>query len=228
MSELKIYNDVEQSSPEWFSLRCGILTASVIGQLITGKTIKPASNDYSRALIATLVAERITGRVESTQETRPMLRGNLDEPIARDHYSEHHAPVTQVGFMVQDFGGFKLGFSPDGLVGDDGLIEIKSRAQKKHLQTILSNEVPIENMAQIQTGLLVSGRMWCDYVSWSGGFPMWVIRVRPSPDWFTAIDIAAECFEMKADAMVATYADLTEGLPPTEYVDHFAELEITF
>jgi hypothetical protein len=223
---LEIFNDLEQGTDEWLAARCGIVTASVVGQLITPKTVKPAVNDYSRGLTATLVAERITGHVEPMQVSQAMLRGQLDEPIARDHYAEHHAPVAETGFMVKDDWGFRLGFSPDGLVGEEGLIEIKSRAQKKHLQTIIANEPPVENMAQMQCGLLVSGREWCDYISWSGGMPMWVHRVLPDQRWFDAITEATEAFETAATEMVEKYTSATLGLPPTERVDHFAEMEI--
>ena len=225
---LKVYEDLEQGSPEWLAARCGIVTASVVGQLITPKTIKPAVNDYSRGLTATLVAERITEHVEPMQVSQAMLRGTLDEPYARDAYSEHYAPATEVGFMVKDFGAYKIGFSPDGLVGDDGLIEIKSRAQKKHLQTILADEVPLENVAQIQTGLLVSGRGWCDYVSFCSGMPLFTKRVRPDPKWFEAITEAVESFEANAAAMIATYTAATKDLPTTERLDHFSEPEFTF
>jgi len=225
---LTTYAELEQGTDEWLAARCGIVTASVVGQLITPKTIKPAVNDYSRGLTATLVAERITGHVEPMQMNRAMERGTLDEPYARDAYSEHHAPAVEVGFMVRDDWGFRLGYSPDGLVGDDGLIEIKSRAQKKHLQTILADEVPLENMAQIQCGLLVSGREWLDYVSFCSGMPLWTRRVQPDPRWFTAIIEAVSAFEASADEMLTRYAEATTGLPATERVDHFAEMEISF
>jgi hypothetical protein len=176
----------------------------------------------------TLAAERITGHVEPVQPSRAMERGTLDEPYARDKYSEHHAPVDQIGFMVRQFGGFKIGYSPDGLVNEDGLIEIKSRAQKIQLKTVLANEVPAENMAQIQAGLLVSGREWCDYVSYSGGMKLWTNRVYPDPAWHAAILAAVEQFEKTAAEMVSTYLDATAELPATERIDHFGELEITF
>jgi hypothetical protein len=224
---LEIFGELEQGSPEWLAARCGLVTASTVGQLITPKTVKPAVNDYSRGLTATLVAERITGHVEPMQMNQAMLRGTLDEPIARAHYAEHHAPVTEVGFMIRDFDGCKIGFSPDGLVGEVGLIEVKSRAQKKHLQTILANEPPLENMAQMQCGLLVSGREWCDYISWSGGMPMWVHRVTPDKKWFDAILDATKAFEESSAQMVAAYQLAVEGKPPTERVDHFAEIEFT-
>ena len=220
------YPDLEQGSEEWFAQRRGMVTASVVGQLITAKTIKPAVNDYSRALTATLTAERITGYTEPTYMNDNMLRGTLDEPRARDKYSERYAPATETGFMVRDDWGFNIGYSPDGLVGDDGLIEVKSRRQKKHLQTILSDQVPPENMAQIQCGLLVSGREWCDYISYCGGMPMWVKRVIPNPFWFEAIIAAVEAFETTAAEMVAAYETATKGLAQTERVIDFPEMVI--
>jgi hypothetical protein len=272
---LTVLKELEQGTDEWLAARCGIVTASVVGQLITKgapdalavecpkcqalaadacistarkvptpiKTVHDervakaaelppvygvAANDTSRGLTATLAAERITGRVLQVFPSRDMERGTLDEPYARDAYSEHYAPATEVGFMVRDDWGLRLGYSPDGLVGNDGLIEIKSRAQKKHLQTILADEVPLENMAQIQCGLLVSGREWLDYVSFCSGMPLWTKRVLPDPRWFTAIIEAVSAFELTATDMIATYLESTAGLPETEYIDHFAEKEITF
>jgi hypothetical protein len=223
-----VYEDLEQGTPEWLAARCGIVTASVVGQLITPKTVKPASNDYSRALAATLTAERITGHVEPIHENADMLRGTLDEPFARDKYAERAADVTEIGFMVRDDWGFKLGYSPDGLVGEYGLIEIKSRRQKKHLQTILADEVPLENMAQCQAGLLVSGREWLDYVSYCGGMPLYVKRVEPDPKWQAAILEAVAAFEEASAEMVSRYTAATKNLPMTERIDHFGEMELNF
>ena len=225
---LTTYTDLEQGTDEWLAARCGIVTASVVGQLITPKTVKPAANDYSRALAVTLTAERITGHVEPIHENSDMLRGTLDEPFARDKYAEHFAPVTELGFMVRDDWGFRLGYSPDGLVGDDGLIEIKSRRQKKHLATILADEVPLENMAQCQAGLLVSGREWIDYVSFCSGMPLYVKRVEPDAKWQAAILESVAAFEEASADMVSRYTTATKNLPPTERIDHFAEMELNF
>jgi len=221
---LQVFNELEQGTDEWLAARCGIVTASVVGQLITPKTIKPATNDTSRGLTATLAAERITGHVEPIQANAAMERGTLDEPYARDLYSEHYAPATEVGFMVRDDWGFRLGYSPDGLVGDDGLIEIKSRNQKIQLSTILADEVPLGNMAQCQAGLLVSGREWIDYVSYCGGMPLYVKRVEPDQRWFTAIIEAVEAFEDAAALMVANYQDSIAGLPTTERINHYEDM----
>lgn len=213
---LHILPDLVQGSDEWFDQRRGMVTASVVGNLVTPKTIKPADNDTSRALTALLVAERITGWTEPTYVNDDMLRGIDDEPRAREVYHEKYAPVAEVGFLVRDDWGFQIGYSPDGLVGEDGLIEVKSRRPKKHLQTILADEVPAENMAQIQAALLVSGREWCDYLSYCGGMPMWVKRVTPDKQWFDAIVDAATVFENNAAEMTAAYKAATKGLAQTE------------
>lgn len=223
---LEIFTELEQGSPEWLAARCGIPTASVIGQLITPKTVKPAANDTSRALVMTLVAERITGHVEPVYPNADMTRGTLSEPFARDIYSENYAPADQVGFMVKDFGGYKIGYSPDGLIGDDGLLEIKSPRQKKHLATILADEVPLEHMAQCQAGLLVSGRDWIDFVSYNGGMPLWHKRVLLDPKWFAAIHEAVEALEAVAAVMIDNYKTRTADLPQTERIDLFPEMEI--
>ena len=216
--------DLIQGSDEWLEQRRGMVTASVMGQLITPSTIKPAKNDYSRALTATLVAERITGFTDPVYVSDDMIRGTEDEPRAVAKYEEHYAPVRHVGFMTEDRWGFRIGYSPDGLVNDDGLIEVKSRRQKKQLTTILSGEVPAETMAQIQCALLVSGRDWCDYLSYSGGMPLYRIRVEPDERWFKAIKDAVELFEETAAQMVADYEAAVIGLPMTERV---TEMEMT-
>lgn len=223
---LHVFDELEQGTDEWLAARCGIVTASVVGQLITPKTVKPASNDYSRALTAHLAAERITGYVEPVYVNADMERGSLDEPYAREIYSENYAEATEVGFMVRDDFGFRLGYSPDGLVGDDGLIEIKSRKQKKHLATILADEVPLENMAQVQCGLLVSGRSWLDYVSYCGGMPLYVKRVWPDAGWHDAIIAAVRTFEQSAAQMIRTYKTATAASPATERIDHYEEMSI--
>ncbi|TDP29900.1 lambda exonuclease family protein [Nocardia ignorata] len=215
-SRLTVYPDVLQGSDEWLAHRRGIVTASVVGDLITTKTMKPASNETSRGLTALLAAERITGWTDPTFMSDDMFRGIEDEPRARAKYSEHYAPVQETGFMVREFDGIQLGYSPDGLVGGDGLIEIKSRRPKIHLAHILAGGVPAENMAQCQAGLLVSGRAWLDYISYAGGMPMWRVRVHPDSRWFEAIIAAVQAFEANVAEMIRRYHEATEGLPTTE------------
>lgn len=224
---LTIYRELEQGTDEWLQARAGIVTASVVGKLLTPK-LDIANNETSRGLIYTLAAERITGRVVTFEPNRAMQRGTLDEPFARAKYAENYAPVEEVGFMVRDFGNFKLGYSPDGLVGDDGLIEIKSREPKIQLQTVLNDKVPAENMAQLMTGLLVTGREWIDYTSYCGGMPLYVKRVYPDPAWFEAITEAVDEANGHILACIHEFQDATKDAPPTEYIDHWAEMEIDF
>ena len=188
------HNDLIQGSDEWHEARCGLLTASEV-KLILTPTLKVANNDKTRAHVWELLAQRLTRYVEPSYIGDAMLRGWRDEIIARDLYSQHYAPVTEAGFITNDQWGFTLGYSPDGLVGNDGLIECKSRAQKFQIQTIAENEVPSEFMLQLQTGLLVTGRKWVDFISYSGGLPMFVKRVLPDRVMQEAIIDAAVAFE---------------------------------
>lgn len=210
------YPDVIQGSSEWDDLRRGMVTGSVVSTLVTAKTLKPASNIETRTLTALLVAERITGHTDPTWVGDDMARGWDDEPRAIEKYSEHYAPVTPMGFLIRDDWGYQIGYSPDGLVGDDGLIEVKSRRQKKHLTTVLADQVPAENLAQIQCGLLVTGRDWCDYISYCGGMALWTKRVYPDPRWFEAIVAALAAFEEAAERMASDYLNAVVGLPMTE------------
>jgi hypothetical protein len=216
--------DVVQGSGEWEDARRGMVTASVVGTLITPKTIKVADNIDSRALTMELVAERITGFTEPSYASFDMERGQYDEPTARNLYSEHIAPVTEAGFIVRDDWGFSLGYSPDGLVGEDGLLEVKSRAQKKHLATILSGEVPTENIPQLQCGLLVTDRAWVDYCSYCAGMPLYIIRVYPDPTWKEAIVQAGLALEKSARAMLSAYDAAVIGFPPTERPPEIPEM----
>lgn len=221
-----IYDELEQGTDEWLTARCGILTASVIGKLITPSTLKVADNETSRDLIRTLAAERISGHVDYVHPTFDMQRGTEDEPYARAEYIEHYPKyqVREVGFITLEQDGIKLGYSPDGLVDDDGLIEIKSRRPKEHIKTILNGHAPAENMAQMQTGMYITGRSWCDYISYCAGMPMWVKRVDADPGWFHAIQAAARAFEDNIREYIEDYEVAIEGFPATERRD----MEFTF
>lgn len=224
---LTIHRDLEQGTDEWLQARAGIVTASVMGQLITPSTLKIAKNETARTLVRTLVAERITGHVDETPETADMRRGNVVEPYARDAYAEQAGvTVEEIGFMVLEQYGAKIGYSPDGLVGDDGLIEIKAPRQKKHLAIMLEDQVPAEYMAQIQTGLLVSGREWLDFISYAGGMPLFVKRVLPDPAWREVIWKAVEHFDEQAHTMRTRYNTVSKGQPVMEHIDLYDDLEM--
>lgn len=225
---LTIFEDLEQSSPEWLQARAGIITASTIGQLIAAKSIQPARNDGSRGLIATLIAERITGRVDPVIPNRAMVRGTLLEPEARSIYAESWPDTYEIGFARRDSGTHVIGASPDALVGSGGGAEIKCPGARVHTQTVISDAVPLNNMAQVQTCLYVTGRDWWDFISYLPGEPLFVKRVYPDEKWHNVIRAVAESFEMEATEAVAKYRKATRGMTPTEYFDPFAEEAITF
>ena len=201
---IRHHADLIQGSDEWLSARCGLLTASEM-KLIVTPTLKTADNDKTRAQLWELLAQRVTGYVEPHYISDDMLRGQEDEIEARALYARHYAEVVEAGFVTNDQWGFTIGYSPDGLVGDDGLIECKSRRQKYQMETIASLKMPADYMIQVQTGLLVSGRNWCDFVSYSGGLHMVTIRVMPDPEIQGAIIAAATAFEAKLSEKLAAY-----------------------
>lgn len=211
--------EVTQGSDEWLAMRLGLLTASEMKHIIT-PTLKVANNDKTRSHIYELLAQRISRYVEPMYVSDDMLRGVEEEFYARQVYAERHAQVEQCGFITNDRWGFTIGYSPDGLVGGDGLIEIKSRRQKFQVQTIVENltggTIPADYVMQAQTGLLVSEREWLDFISYSGGLPMCVVRVWPDDAVQGAIIEAAAAFEAKLAECLEIYRDASAGLVPTE------------
>jgi predicted phage-related endonuclease len=218
--------EVIQGSDEWHELRRGILTASEMSLILTTKTLKQASNDKERAHVWEIAAQRISGYVEPSYIGENMLRGWDDEISARNLYSKHHAPVTEVGIVTTDRLGFTIGYSPDGLVGDDGLIECKSRKQKFQIETLATQKVPDEYVLQLQTGLLVTGRKWIDFISYSGGLPMVVIRVEPDPDIQDAIIAAATAFEVRVQDRIAEYHATLAGMRKVIQTERRVETEM--
>ncbi|MXP42952.1 lambda exonuclease family protein [Allopontixanthobacter sediminis] len=219
---INYHPDLIQGSDEWHQTRLGLLTASEV-KLILTPTLKIANNEKTRAHVWEIAAQRISQYVEPTYIGDEMLRGHVDEVEARIAYSDKYAPVTECGFVTNDQWGFTLGCSPDGLVGDDGLIECKSRRQKYQVQTIVEHfrdgTTPTDYDLQVQTAMLVTGRKWCDLISYSGGLPMATMRIEPNPEIQAAIISAASDFEAKVQEAMADYAAALKSaarLIPTE------------
>jgi hypothetical protein len=211
-STVRMHADVFQGSDEWLGLRCGLLTASEM-KLIVTPTLKAARNEKERAHLYELLAQRISRYVEPHYISDDMLRGQDDEVEALALYDEHFATTERVGFITNDRWGFTLGYSPDGLVGEDGLVEVKSRRQKFQIETfvvhVADGTIPADFAIQIQTGLLVAERSWCDFVSYSGGLPLAVIRTFPDPVIQDAIVSAAGDFEARLGEALTRYRNAT-------------------
>lgn len=216
---LTTYADLKQGTEEWLQARCGILTASVIGKLLT-PTGKSAKNEVSRRLLNNLLAQRVNKCVERQPQTAAVQRGTEDEIYAKIAYANNIGPVSDVGFMVEDAWGFPIGYSPDGLVGDVGLLECKSRAHGLQIDVICGQEVPPEYMAQIQCGLMVSGRLWLDFISFPamGGGKMMVKRVYPDTIMQNALLEAATVFEADLATRMAEYEAALQN-PGLRFID---------
>lgn len=218
------FHNVEQGTPEWHALRCGLITASEVKLLMT-PTLKPANNDRSRSHLYELAAQRISKYVEPCYISSDMLRGHEDEVRARILYEEHTGnAVQEVGFVTNTLGvvtPLTLGFSPDGLVGADGMIECKSRNQKFQIQTGIEGGVPDEFILQIQTGLMIAEREWCDFISYSGGLPMIIYRVIADPEMQGVIFDRLRSAESKINDIVDQWnaAVKTSGWPATERIE---------
>lgn len=209
-SSVHVHTDLYQGTEEWMAARCGMLTASEMSLIVT-PTLKAARNEKERAHLYELLAQRITGYVEPRYVSDDMLRGQDDEVEALTLYAKHYAPTEAVGFITNDKWGFTIGYSPDALVGSDGLVEVKSRRQKFQIETfvihVAEGTIPADFVIQVQTGLLVTERAWCDLVSYSGGLPLAVIRAYPDPAVQDAIIAAAGDFEKRLAAALARYRD---------------------
>ena len=223
MAEPTYHFDIEQGTDEWLALRRGVITASTIGILLTS-TGKVANNDTSRAQLLQLLAERITGESEPSFYSDDMARGHLLEPLARGLYSQHFDPVHECGFITAQFDLATIGYSPDGLVGDDGLIEIKAPREKKHLKTLLSGEVPADHVAQIQTGLAVTGRRWLDFISYAPGLPLFVQRCPRDETVIAQLIAAAEAAEAQLQMLMQDYAAAAARFPATDPIQPEQEI----
>ena len=206
---IRYYWDIEQGTDAWHDARRSRVTASVVKSLLTGKTLKIASNETVRTLAYEFAAQRETGRTEENFQNYHMMRGHLEEELARDVYNDKHFEVKQCGFITNDKHDITIGYSPDGLVDDDGLIEIKSCIQKLQVKRIIENIVPSEFMLQIQTGLYVSEREWCDFISYSNGMPLFVKRVYPDKDVHAKIVDATQEFYARVNDVQESYRELS-------------------
>ena len=169
---------LEQGSPEWKLARLGHVSASGIADVMS--KIKTGESATRRKYKIRLVAERLTGKPQESFTNAAMEWGVETEPQARMAYEVSRGTfVEKTGFWVHPRIAY-VGASPDGLVGEDGLIEIKCPNTTTHLEYIWNNEVPSEYLKQMQMQMWITGRQWCDFVSFDPRLPeknqLFVIR----------------------------------------------------
>jgi YqaJ-like recombinase protein len=178
---MKVF-DFEQYSADWWSIRRGVPTSSCADQLITPSKGEPSKSAVGYA--HQLIADTFDGDygVVSEFATAAMRNGSVKEPESRRYYEfERDCEVREVGFCLDDAGQF--GCSPDSLVGDDGLLELKNPNAKTHVSYLLKGGLPDDYKPQCHFQLIVTGRAWCDFMSYRAGFPKLLVRVEP--DAFT-------------------------------------------
>lgn len=174
---MQIIHEIEQGSAEWLALRLGIVTCSELDVLMVNGKGEAGFGVGAFTYMDRLIGERITGaEAEPWRGNGSSARGHTLEPVVRDLYCLRRdlepGAVDQVGIILNH----GIGYSPDGLIGDDGLIEVKTKVPEKLISVILGNEVPGEHLAQCQGGLWVSEREWIDFLGYWPGMPLCLVR----------------------------------------------------
>ena len=193
---MQVIKDIEQGSQEWLQMRLGVATASNFDKIITSTGVESkALKDYAFEL----ASDSLLTEPEVGFQSEAMIRGNELEEEARSYYSfVTDNKVEEVTFIKKD----NIGYSPDGLIGDNGLIEIKCPLKKNHLKYLIDNKLPTKYKAQVQVGLYISQREYCDFVSYHPLFKdekkMLVIRVERDEEFIKKLsDLLIKTIELK-------------------------------
>jgi putative phage-type endonuclease len=194
---------MEQRTEEWFAARLGRVTASRIADVVA-KT-KTGYGAGRANYMAELVCERLTGQRAEGVTSKAMQHGTDTEPRARAAYELlTGASVVEVGFIARD--DMAAGASPDGLVGDDGLIEIKCPNTATHIDYLIKGSVPGNYSLQMQWQMACTGRLWCDFVSFDPRLPvdleMWVKRVDRDEALIADLEAEVRTFLGELDEMM--------------------------
>jgi predicted phage-related endonuclease len=194
--------EIIQGSDEWKQLRCGLITGSRIADVMQEKKGTGYAN-----YMAQLVCERLTGCVTETFKNAYMDRGNEDEGAARDCYSFITGnDVEQVAFIKHPTFWF-FGVSPDGLIGDDGMVEIKRKIPAIHIDYIFKNRIPPEYVKQMTAELACTGRQWNEFVSYCPELPenmqLFTCRMYRDEVAISAMESAVIAFNESVEQMIS-------------------------
>ena len=183
-----IIHNFEQRTEEWSATRCGKFTGSDFHSFM-------GNSETKKRLLLEKVVEKITGKSEGSEiKNADIQRGVEQEDIARINYElETGNTVVQVGFIELDEW---TGCSPDGLVGDDGIIEIKCPKSSVFIKHLMDDSIEPQYYTQIQFNLMISGRKWCDFVRYNENFDLYIKRVEADEEYQKKIRKALdECIE---------------------------------
>ena len=193
---------MEQRSEEWFQARLGKVTASRVADVLA--KIKSGESASRRNYKIQLVSERLTGEKQETYVNQAMQDGIDREFYAREKYVQQFGEVEEVGFIQHPT--LEAGASPDGLVGTDGIIEIKCPMGSTHTETLMTQDIPSKYVPQVQFQLLVTGRKWCDFVSYNPMFPehlqVFVKRIEADPVYQQELEVEVKQFLKEVDDVI--------------------------
>jgi len=189
-----IIHNIEQRSEAWHQVRCGRVTGTRFKNLVSKET-----TDSYKDLLTNIACEIITGKQEESYSNAQMEYGIEMEPVARAKYEElFELKVTEVGFLTPDEDHNYhewIGISPDGMLDDNGLLEIKCPLARTHFEYIERNVLPSEYRYQVQGQLFVSGASYCDFMSFVPGMKPFIIRIKPDVELFLE-------FERRLDILI--------------------------
>lgn len=193
---MKIH-DVVQGTPEWYAVRCGLVTASCFSDVMAGGAGK-VRDLYMRKL----AGEIITGDVQEKFSNSHMEHGNAVEDEARKMYQMlANTDVTQVGFIETNHGKYRVGCSPDGLVGDVGMVEIKRQGPHLLIDR-MRNGAGDTHMPQLQGSMWIAEREWIDLVCYYPKMPLWRQRVRRDNNYIERLKVGITAFCEELDQLV--------------------------
>ena len=201
---------IEQGSLEWHAMRLGRVTASRVADVVARTKTGYSASRANYA--AQLIAERLTGNMAETFTNAAMEWGTAMETDARTAYEFlHNASVDQVAFV--DHPSIPMtGASPDGLVGADGLVEIKCPNTATHIDTLLGQSIPGKYETQMLWQMACTGRAWCDFVSFDPRLPehmqLWVKRFSRDDRRIAELEAEVRTFLAEIDAKVADLNNL--------------------
>ena len=174
--------NVEQGTDEWLRARLGVPTASCYSKLITTQGKR---STQAESYINELIGQRITGEIPETFKSEAMERGNELEPQARAYYElMTDNEVEEVGLIINDIGA---GCSPDGLIGEDGGLEIKCPKLSTHIGYLRSGKLPSKYMQQVQGCMYITNRGWWDFMSFHPDVESMIIRVYRDEEFIIAL-----------------------------------------
>jgi putative phage-type endonuclease len=204
--------EIVQGSEAWFQSRMGKVTASRVADVIAKtKTGYSTSRDN---YMAQLVCERMTNTVAESFSNSAMQWGTETEPLARAAYEAHADVLVDEVAMITHPTIEAAGASPDGLVGDDGQLEIKCPNTATHIDTLLTQTVPGKYITQMQWQMACTGRKWCDFVSFdprmSDGLQLFVKRVEFDPVYVAMLEKEVIQFLTELDGKIKKLNKLKE------------------